>query len=180
MNFYTVELISVLVALSALAMIRVKDLFALVVLFAIYSAFLALLFAAFGAVDVAFTEAVVGTGVSTLFLMALIWYVDPNELTRGATGRRVAAGVVAVAVGGALIYGIHALPPFGDPQAPATVHEAPVYYLSQSMEDMRTPNVVTAVLGDYRSLDTLIEAAVVVTAAVACLLVMSRNDDPTL
>lgn len=179
MSVYVVETIGVLVAISAIAMIRVRDLFSLIVLMGVYSGLLAVLFAALGAVDVAFTEAVVGTGVSTVFLMALIWRVDAEELTRGVLSRRVAAGVVAVVLGAVLVYGVHALPPFGDATAPAAEHVSP-YYSENSMKDMKTPNVVTAVLGDYRSFDTLIEAAVVVTAALACLLVMSRNDDPTL
>ncbi|MEX0742043.1 MAG: DUF4040 domain-containing protein [Phycisphaeraceae bacterium] len=179
MSLSIIAIVSLLIAISAIYMVRVKDLFALVVLMAIYSLLLAVLFAVFGAVDVAFTEAVVGTGVSTVFLMALLWHVDPNELTRGVLARRVAAGVVALALGAVLLYGVHALPPFGATDSPASEHIAP-YYIANSVEDMATPNVVTAVLADYRSLDTLIEAAVVVTAALACLLVMSRNNDPTL
>jgi multisubunit Na+/H+ antiporter MnhB subunit len=38
--------------------------------------------------------------------------------------------------------------------------------------------VVTAVLADYRSFDTMIEAAVVVAAVLACLLVLKHRDDP--
>jgi multicomponent Na+:H+ antiporter subunit B len=52
-------------------------------------------------------------------------------------------------------------------------------YVEQSYADMATPNVVTAVLADYRSLDTLIETAVVLAAALACLLIMMHRDDPT-
>jgi multicomponent Na+:H+ antiporter subunit B len=57
------------------------------------------------------------------------------------------------------------------------VHVSPVY-AQQSVADMATPNVVAAVLADYRSLDTMIEAAVVVAAVLACLLVLKHRDDP--
>jgi multisubunit Na+/H+ antiporter MnhB subunit len=36
---------------------------------------------------------------------------------------------------------------------------------------------VSAVLADYRSLDTLIESAVVVAGVLACLLIMMHRDD---
>jgi multicomponent Na+:H+ antiporter subunit B len=178
MIVYVAELLSILIAVSAIALIRVRDLFALVVLLSVYSGLLATMFALLGAVDVAFTEAVVGTSVSTVFFMALMWWINPNELTRFGRHRRLLAAIPALAVGGVLIYGVNALPAFGDPLAPATVHVAPVYIRS-SLADMATPNVVTAVLADYRSFDTLIETAVVLAAALACLLVLQRRDDPT-
>jgi multicomponent Na+:H+ antiporter subunit B len=169
--------LTVLVAASAIALIRVHDLFALVVLLSVYSGLLALTFALLGAVDVAFTEVVVGTSVSTVFFMALMWWINPHELSRYQVPRRAAALVVAGAVGGLLLYGIEALPPFGDPAAPAMLHVSP-RYAELSLDMMATPNVVTAVLADFRSLDTLIETAVVLTAALACLLVLRYRNDP--
>jgi multicomponent Na+:H+ antiporter subunit B len=56
-------------------------------------------------------------------------------------------------------------------------HVSP-FYAENSIADMATPNVVAAVLADYRSLDTLIESAVVVTAVLACLLILMHRDDP--
>jgi multicomponent Na+:H+ antiporter subunit B len=178
MIVYVAEILTLLLAISALAVIRVRDLFALVVLLSVYSGLLAVLFAVLGAPDVAFTEAVVGTSVSVIFLMALLWWVNPRELSHYPVRRRLLAWVPAIALGGVLLYGIHALPAFGDPQAPAITGAPP--YLERAMSDMATPNAVTAVLADYRSFDTLIEAAVVLTAALACLLVLKRRDDPSL
>jgi multicomponent Na+:H+ antiporter subunit B len=177
MIVYVAEILTVLLAICALAVIRVRDLFALLVLLSVYSGLLAVTFAVLGAPDVAFTEAVVGTSVSVIFLMALLWWVNPEELTRYPVRRRMLAWVPAVALGGVLLYGIHALPPFGDPNAPVITNAPP--YLERALADMATPNAVTAVLGDYRSFDTLIEAAVVLTAALACLLVLRRRDDPS-
>jgi multicomponent Na+:H+ antiporter subunit B len=169
--------VSVLIAISALALLHVRDLFALVVLLSVYSGLLATAFVFMGAVDVGFTEAVVGTSVSIVFLMALMWWIDPYELTRFSPPRRALALVPAALLGGLLLYGVHALPPFGDPTAPAATQVSP-YYIEGSIADMATPNVVTAVLADYRSLDTLIEAAVVLAAALACLLILMHRDDP--
>lgn len=64
-------LISVIVC--ALAAIHVKDLLATAVLFGAYSFMMCLLWAVMGAVDVAFTEASVGAGVSTVFFVAAVF-----------------------------------------------------------------------------------------------------------
>jgi multicomponent Na+:H+ antiporter subunit B len=173
-----IHVVNLLIAISAIALVRVRDLFSLVVLLSVYSALLATTFVLMGAVDVAFTEAVVGTSVSIVFLMALMWWIDPYELTQYSKTRRLLQILPAGALGALLVYGVHALPPFGDPAAPPMVNVSPVY-IEQSYADMATPNVVTAVLADYRSLDTLIETAVVFAAALACLLILLYRDDPT-
>jgi multicomponent Na+:H+ antiporter subunit B len=178
MIVYFIHAVGVLVAVSALALIWARDLFAIVILLAIYSGLLATSFVLMGAVDVGFTEAVVGTSVSIVFLMALMWWIDPYELSRYPLSRRLLPLIPAGGLGALLVYGIHALPPFGDPTAPPMVRVSPVY-IEGSYVDMATPNVVTAVLADYRSLDTLIETAVVFAAALACLLILLYRDDPT-
>jgi multicomponent Na+:H+ antiporter subunit B len=177
MILFSAELLTLLLAVSALALVFVRDLFALVVLLSVYSGVLAATFAVMGAVDVAFMEAVVGTSLSTVFLIGLMWWIDPHELTRYSPRRRLLSLLPAGALGGVLLYGVNALPPFGDPTAPAMVHVSP-YYAENSVADMATPNVVAAVLADYRSFDTMIEAAVVVTAVLACLLILLHRDDP--
>jgi multicomponent Na+:H+ antiporter subunit B len=174
---YLIHAITLLTAVSALAIIRVRDLFALIALLAVYSGLLATLFVLMGAVDVGMTEAVVGLSVSVVFLMALMWWIDPYEVSRYPRIRRFLPWVPALGLGALLTYGVMALPPFGDPEAPPMVRVSP-YYIESSYADMATPNVVAAVLGDYRSLDTLVEAAVVFAAALACLLILLYRDDP--
>jgi multicomponent Na+:H+ antiporter subunit B len=176
MTMYDAELVSLLVAVSALAIIWARDMFAVIALLSVYSGLLAAMFAFMGAPDVAFMEAVVGTSLSTVFLLGLMWWIDPEEATRYSTARRLAALVPALGLGAVLVYGVNALPVFGDPDAPAMRHVSPAY-IEGSVSDMATPNVVAAVLADYRSLDTLIESAVVVAAVLACLLIMMHRDD---
>lgn len=117
MIIYVPELLTLLLAICAIAVIQVRDLFALVVLLSVYSGLLAVTFAVLGAPDVAFTEAVVGTSVSTIFFMALMWWIDPNELTRYSARRRLVAWLPALLVGVVLLYGVDALPAFGDAAA---------------------------------------------------------------
>jgi len=62
-----------LVIVCAVATISVKDLLGSAILFGAYSFMMCLLWAIMGAVDVAFTEASVGAGVSTVFFVAAVF-----------------------------------------------------------------------------------------------------------
>ena len=70
------------------------------------------------------------------------------------------------------------MPATGDPGSPASVHVSP-RYIEQGYGETNVPNMVTAVLADYRSFDTLGEVAVVFTAAMAVLLILrtGRTDE---
>ncbi|MEZ5274976.1 MAG: hydrogenase subunit MbhD domain-containing protein [Opitutaceae bacterium] len=65
--------ILILLVVTAIITLRVKDLLAAAVVFGIYSFLICLLWAEMEAVDVAFTEATVGAGVSTVFLVATVF-----------------------------------------------------------------------------------------------------------
>ncbi|PLX81009.1 MAG: cation:proton antiporter [Desulfuromonas sp.] len=65
-------LILTLVVVCAVVVINLKDLLAATVIFGVYSFMMCLLWAEMGAVDVAFTEATVGAGVSTVLFIAAI------------------------------------------------------------------------------------------------------------
>jgi uncharacterized MnhB-related membrane protein len=62
-----------LVIILAVAAITVKDLLGAAILFGAYSFMMCLLWAIMGAVDVAFTEASVGAGVSTVFFVVAVF-----------------------------------------------------------------------------------------------------------
>ncbi|MFZ3137825.1 MAG: hydrogenase subunit MbhD domain-containing protein [Thermodesulfovibrionales bacterium] len=62
-----------LVVISAAAALTVKNLFSAAVLFGAFSFLMCMLWTEMGAVDVAFTEAAVGAGVSTAFFIAAIY-----------------------------------------------------------------------------------------------------------
>ena len=62
-----------LVVICAIAAIQVKDLLNAAVILGAYSFLMCILWTEMGAVDVAFTEAAVGAGVSTVFLIAAIF-----------------------------------------------------------------------------------------------------------
>lgn len=62
-----------LVVICAIAAIQVKDLLNAAVILGAYSFLMCILWTEMGAVDVAFTEAAVGAGVSTVFVIAAIY-----------------------------------------------------------------------------------------------------------
>ena len=66
----------VLTVISAVAAIIVKDLLASVILLGAYSLFMCLLWVEMGAVDVAFTEASVGAGISTVLMVIAVFKTE--------------------------------------------------------------------------------------------------------
>ena len=73
-----------------------------------------------------------------------------------------------------MLYATSGLPDHADPQAPANVHVSPTY-IEDSVKDTHTPNIVTAVLADYRGCDTLGETVVIFAAGLACVLVLMKR-----
>ncbi len=73
-----------------------------------------------------------------------------------------------------MFYATSGLPERGDPQAPANIHVSPTY-IEKSLEETHTPNIVTAVLADYRGYDTLGETVVFFTAGLACILILRKR-----
>jgi multicomponent Na+:H+ antiporter subunit B len=162
----------VLLVLLALVAVRAADLLLAALALGGYGFALALIWAALGAVDVAFTEAVVGAGATTVFLLAALLRTSRRR-SPGAAGARWVALPVVLTVGLTLTVLTAALPGWGDPQAPASVHVSP-RYLERAVAETATPNVVTAVLADYRGYDTLIETVVILTAGLGCWLLLGR------
>ena len=89
---------------------------------------------------------------------------------------RLAGLFLMVTIAGFLIWASGDLPLRADPTSPAASHVS-VYYIENALEDSKTPNMVTAVLADYRGFDTFGEAVVVVAAALSCLLILLRRRD---
>lgn len=72
---------------------------------------------------------------------------------------------------GLLIYSTMSFPPWGDPSAPASTHVS-AHYIEHTMAETSVPNIVTAVLADYRGYDTMFETIVIFAAGVACLFLL--------
>ncbi len=76
-----------------------------------------------------------------------------------------------------LFYAENDMPVYGDLSAPANLHVSPDY-IERALQETNTPNIVTAILADYRGYDTLGETTVIFTAGLVCilLLVEKKND----
>ncbi|MDX1442886.1 MAG: DUF4040 domain-containing protein [Gammaproteobacteria bacterium] len=165
-------------AVIAIAVIRIRHLFAVIMLFGIFSLLSAGLFVVMDAADVAFTEAAVGAGISTVLMLATLALTKGFE-EKKSSHRPWLPLLLVTLTGAILVYGTMDLPSFGDPDAPAHT-EVAKRYIEQGMAETGVPNLVTAVLASYRGFDTLGEVAVIFTAGVGVLLLIGlrrREDD---
>jgi multicomponent Na+:H+ antiporter subunit B len=164
-----ITLFTMMVA-TALAVVRLRSLFAVVMLSGVFSLLSALLLVTLDAVDVAFTEAAVGAGISTVLMLSTLALTSRFE--RPSSHSPLLPLLVVLVTGAALLYGTMDMPNFGDPMAPAMIHVAPDY-IQKSPHEIGVPNIVTAILASYRGYDTLGETAVVFTAGIGVLLLIS-------
>lgn len=164
-----------LLAVVTIAIVRLRNLFGVVILFSIYSFLMASILLVLDAVDVAMTEASVGAGISTVLLLATLHLTKTTE--NPPIHHNLIPLSLSLIVGAALIWGTLALPPFGTADAPIHQHVAP-RYLTQTIKETNVPNAVTSVLADYRGFDTLGEATVVFTAGIGVMLLLRGRRRP--
>jgi len=82
--------------------------------------------------------------------------------------------LILFAIGAVMSLAVLNMPDFADPDAPIHLHVAPRYMTSSSKET-GVPNMVTAILADYRGYDTLGELTVIFAGGVAVLSVTGRK-----
>jgi multicomponent Na+:H+ antiporter subunit B len=77
-----------------------------------------------------------------------------------------------------LFYAEADMPAYGDLSAPANLHVSPDY-IEGSLEQTDTPDMVTAILADYRGYDTFGETTVIFTAGLICYMLLGawKRDD---
>lgn len=158
-----------MLAVVTVAIVRQRSLFGVVILTSIYSFLMASVLIVLDAVDVAMTEASVGAGVSTVLLLATLHLIRTREMLPART--RVLPLFVAAGTGAMLVWGTLVLPSFGTADAVIHKHVAP-RYLADAIAETTVPNVVTAVLADYRGYDTLGETTVILTAGIGVMLLL--------
>jgi multisubunit Na+/H+ antiporter MnhB subunit len=83
------------------------------------------------------------------------------------------AFLATLVTGALLLYGTKDFAPWGDPTSPASTHLS-AYYVEKAVEQTHVPNLVTAVLGDYRGYDTMFETVVIYCAGLAVVCVLRR------
>ena len=164
-----------LLAITAVAIAKIRELWAVIMFTGIYSFLSASWMMMLDAPDVAFTEAAVGAGISTVLMLGTMALTGQGlEIPRRTS---VVPFFVVAVTGAMLIYGTLDMPHFGDANAPVQVYPAPSFVERTAVDMHGLPNVVTALLASYRGYDTLGETTVVLTAGIAVLLILRRSDD---
>lgn len=165
-------LLLALVLATAFAVTRLRNLVAVVMLLGLYSLLMALVWVVLDAVDVAFTEAAVGAGITTILMLAAVALTAREEKPR--PGVSWLALTVVLVTGAALVYGTADMPLMGAPDAPIHHHVTPRYIVDMR-DEIGVPNMVTAVLASYRGYDTLGETTVIFTAGISVFLLLGRG-----
>ncbi|WP_100642836.1 DUF4040 domain-containing protein [Alteromonas facilis] len=161
--------------IMAVAILRVRHLLAMAMLFGLYSLLVAGVFVVLDAPDVAFTEAAVGTGISTVLMLVTLASIRNGHEARTESHTKKGPLLLSLVMGAALVYGTHDIAELGDPNA-APHTEVGSYYIRVGQAETGVPNLVTAVLASYRGFDTLGEVTVVLTAGLAILMLLSRRE----
>ena len=154
--------------------IYLRDLLAAVILLGIYSLTAAGIFIVMDAVDVAFTEAAVGAGISTILLLGCLSHT--THIQKPQSHNNFWAIIMVSLTGLLLVYGTLDMPRYGDPLSPAQTHpDLAQRFIHESAGEVGMPNVVTSVLASYRGYDTLGEVVVVFSAGIAVLALLGRK-----
>ncbi|MCY4236753.1 MAG: DUF4040 domain-containing protein [Rhodospirillaceae bacterium] len=167
--------------ITACAIARMRNLFVVTMLSGIYSLLSATVFVLLDAVDVAFTEAAVGAGITTVLLLGALLLSNSEARPRKHRFAHYGPLLLVILMGSALIYATldPRMPKFGGAQAPAHTRVAPEYLRDTVRQVGRSkptpvhiPNVVTTTLASYRGFDTLGEVVVIFTAGVAVMILL--------
>ncbi len=84
------------------------------------------------------------------------------------------ATLATLVTGAILLYGTADFAAWGDPASPPNRHVS-VGYIEQAVAQTHVPNLVTAVLGDYRGYDTMFETVVIYCAGMAVVSILRRQ-----
>ena len=158
-----------LLAVVTVGIVRLRSLIGVVVLASVYSFLMASVMIVLDAVDVAMTEASVGAGVSTVLLLAALHLTRTREYA--PKHANLLPLLLSGVVGAGLVWGTLSLPSFGVADAQIHRHVAP-RYIEDGIAETGVPNMVTAVLADYRGFDTLGETTVIFIAGIGVMMLL--------
>jgi multicomponent Na+:H+ antiporter subunit B len=158
----------------AIAITRLRSLFAIVMLSGVYSLVSASWYIAMDAVDVGYTEAAVGAGMSTAVLLGAM-LLTARTAKPDKPFKRLGPLLICGATAAMLIYATIDLPGLGDPGSPANTGPG-MTYVHINWYDTGVPNVVTSVLASYRGFDTMGETVVVFVAGLAVAMLLGFGE----
>ncbi len=157
----------------AFAIVRLRSLFAIVMLQGVFSLLCAAWFVSLDAVDVAFTEAAVGAGVSTVLMLGAMLLTE-REAKPVPVRLKILPLVIVTIAALAMFYAIPDMPGFGDGTAQVNTYMGQ-YYVEATAREMFIPNVVSTTLASYRGYDTFGETTVIFLAGLGIYLLLGFN-----
>jgi multicomponent Na+:H+ antiporter subunit B len=158
----------------AIGVARMRSLFAIAILTGAYSLLSAMWFVTLDAADVAFTEAAVGAGISTVLMLGAM-LLTARTAKADRKGSHWGPLAVVLITGAVLVYATIDMPVFGDPNSAPNSYVG-AQYMARLAHDIDIPNAVTAVLASYRGFDTLGETGVVFVAGLAVALLLGFGE----
>lgn len=165
-------LLLIFMIIGAMVALESRNLLASVISMGVVGFGVSVAFLFLGAPDIAITQVV----VEVLTLVILIRVTVHRDLSDSAGSGDlfgVLAGVSLLMV--VFVFGLEALrvfPEFGNPIINALSDAPANHYLREGLKDTGAANMVTAVILDYRAYDTLGEATVIFTAILGALAIL--------
>lgn len=87
---------------------------------------------------------------------------------------KIVALIAVILTGGLLLSVVSHFPAWADPHSPANANRISQFYITETEELTAVPNLVTAVLADFRGYDTLFETVVIFSAGLAVFAILGR------
>jgi len=164
-----------LTIVGALIAVETRNLLSAVVSLSAVGFGLSIAFLLLGAPDVAITQII----VEILCLIILIRATIRRDVTTIAGDREFFGLVMTLLLIFAIfLFAVHAfqyMPEFGKPVALAKTDSASVYYINNAYYDTYSSNVLSAILLDYRVLDTFGAMTILFAATVGALAVLRKK-----
>jgi multicomponent Na+:H+ antiporter subunit B len=163
------------IAIVSVSLIIIKDTLSVVIIFGLISALSTLFYVFNLAPDVAITEAAVGSAISTIFFIMTIAIQNKIHNKKNNKIVIIIVAILCFMLFLILVYLAIKLPKYGN--SANTIHgKISEYYIANTDKNFGIPNIVTAILGGYRGLDTLFETTVIFAAAMGVRSMLSKND----
>lgn len=173
------SLLVLLISAISISLIFAKNLVSFIIISGITSMLSTLFYVISFAPDVAITEAAVGSAISTIFGIMAVCCCSYHEKTIDAKGHsfNIAIAIISILIFITLSYLFIKMQKYGNPSNVINSNIAD-YYIKNADKQFAIPNIVTAILGGYRGLDTLFETTVIFAAAMGVRSILSdKNND---
>ena len=176
-NLIILNYTSLFLLLVIFKIIRTVENVSLVALSSLVSILLVLIYLSMDAPDVAMTETSVNVCLSTLISLAALKKLGKqrsDDIGQNSIFGDVLALFLCLTIAIFFIYISLDLKEFGAPWA--RIHnQVGKFYIDNTMQDLGIASIVCAILASYRGFDTMGETAVIASAVIAVLYILSIN-----